>query len=439
MSREFLPLIVDNHVESMGNRPKIPDLSVVGAIIDCMLYATHALVDLNRLGENARAIRHRVGKRALLVPVKANAYGHGAVEVAGYLQQNGLADYLAVATTPEALSLRDAGITLPILRLSPAFDEELRALSDARVSITVVDEVSAERAARAGFAAPVHLAIDTGMHRIGCRPGQALRVAQKITDLGLNLEGIFTHLPVSDVESGREYTASQLRVFNDAARGIQQARRDAGLAPIKYVHSANSGAVLGHDLGGINLVRPGILFYGYYPDATSPKTVEVRPALELKSRVSALRRISDGQTVSYGRTWAASGERWIATVPVGYADGYSRLLSNRGRMLSGGVSYPIAGRVCMDQTMFDLGVADESPLSVGDEVTLLGADGSEKITADEIADQTSTISYEVLASISPRVPRVYKTNAQLVNELRDRHDEGATTEQILDALQAERK
>ncbi len=373
-----------------------------------MLYATHAIIDLQQLGANVSAVRSKIGDRALLVPVKANSYGHGAVEVSRYLQDNRLANHLAVANTPEALELREAGITLPILRLSPAFPEELSALSDANVSITIVDEDGVRQAAEVGFRAPVHIALDTGMHRIGVDPSGALDLATKAQQAGLNIEGLFTHLPVSDVEDGREFTVAQLKAFNSAATLIQQNRRDAGLPPIKYVHAANSGAVLGHDLSGINMVRPGIIIYGYYPDPASGKNLDIKPVLTWKTKVSALRKIGPGETVGYGRTWCADTDRWIATVPVGYADGYSRLLSNRGRMLSGGVSYPIAGRVCMDQTMLDLGDCENSPLKVGDEVTLLGRDGDEQITADELADAMGTINYEVLCLIAKRVPRVYK-------------------------------
>ncbi len=373
-----------------------------------MLYATHAIIDLQQLGANVSAVRSKIGDRALLVPVKANGYGHGAVEVSRYLQDNRLADHLAIANTPEALELREAGITLPILRLSPAFPEELSALSDANVSITIVDEDGVRQAAEVGFRAPVHIALDTGMHRIGVDPSGALDLATKAQQAGLNIEGLFTHLPVSDVEDGREFTVAQLKAFNSAATLIQQNRRDAGLPPIKYVHAANSGAVLGHDLSGINMVRPGIIIYGYYPDPASSKNLDIKPVLTWKTKVSALRKIGPGETVGYGRTWCSDTDRWIATVPVGYADGYSRLLSNHGRMLSGGFSYPIAGRVCMDQTMLDLGDCENSPLKVGDEVTLLGRDGDEQITADELADAMGTINYEVLCLIAKRVPRVYR-------------------------------
>lgn len=373
-----------------------------------MLYATCANVDLAAFRANLRAIRERVGSRQIMVALKANAYGHGAKKLGSLVEEEKLADYLAVATTPEALELRAAGIRLPILRLSPAFDEELPALIDADVQLTVQDSSSLATIAALSPRHKVHLAIDTGMHRIGCRPADAREVAHQIVTCGLSLEGIFTHLPVADSVEGKEFTNHQLQVFLNTVRTIQDERAANGMAPVPLIHAANSGAILGHDLSGFTLVRPGILVYGYYPDNNWEKTVPVSPILELTSRVSTIHKINAGETVGYSRTWTAPTDRWIATVPIGYADGYSRSLSNRGRMLINGVSYPIAGRVCMDQTMVDLGSAsDRPPASIGDEVCLIGRQGDEKITADEIASLMGTISYEVTCLINSRVPRLY--------------------------------
>lgn len=372
-----------------------------------MLYATHANVDLAAFRANLQAIRERVGARKMMVALKANAYGHGAKTLAGVIEKEQLAEYLAVATTPEALELRQAGVSMPILRLSPAFEEELPALIQADVELTVQDSSSLPAIAAQSPGQKVHLAIDTGMHRIGCKPCQAVGVATDIAAAGLTLEGIFTHLPASDSAVGEEFTRNQLRLFLDTVKNIQDERTHNGLNPVPLIHAANSGAILGHDLTGFTLVRPGILVYGYYPDNNWPKTVPVSPILELTSKVSAIRKISAGETVGYSRTWTAPTDRWIATVPIGYADGYSRLLSNRGRMLIGGVSYPIAGRVCMDQTMVDLGQSSHPPVKVADEVCLIGRQGDQCIDADEIASLMGTINYEVTCLISSRVPRIF--------------------------------
>ena len=216
----------------------------------------------------------------------------------------------------------------------------------------------------------------------------------------LKLQGVFTHLPVSDAPAGDEFTRGELRRFADAVAGIE-----AAVGPVEFVHAANSGAILGHDLGTTTMVRPGIMIYGYYPDAThTPRTVPLRPALSLVSRVSFVKDVPAGQTVGYGRTWRAERDTRIATVPVGYADGYSRLLSNRAQVLIGGRPRPIRGRICMDQLMVEV----DSQVGVGDEVVLIGTQGGRSITADDLAQLMGTISYEVTCLIAPRVLRRYR-------------------------------
>ena len=383
-----------------------------------MLYATHVEVDLGAIAHNVRQVRALAPGAQVLVAVKAQAYGHGAIAVARLLADQSLADAFGVATTPEGIELRQAGIELPILKFAPSFPEELDAAIAADIALTVVDADTIDAAARAAGKAgrashPVHLAIDTGMRRIGCEPEDAVELAMRVAgDPGLELAGIFTHLPISDSPAGDEYTAAQLARFAAVDQQVQDARSASRLAPVSLVHAANSGALLGHNLGGATMVRPGIMAYGYYPDAhATPRPVELRQAITWRSRVSFVKVVPAGQTVGYGRTWTAPVDTWIATVPVGYADGYSRLNSNRGRMLVGGRSRPVAGRVCMDQTMLDLGpvVAGASaPAAVGDEVVILGAQGEEFIGTDEVADLMGTINYEVTCLISARVERVYR-------------------------------
>ena len=383
-----------------------------------MLYATHAVIDLAAIRYNLAGIRQRVGDRLVLVAVKANAYGHGAVQVSRTIQASGAADWLGVATVPEGQQLRAAGITMPILKLSHVFDDEVDAALAARLTLTVVDEhtiaVVGAAASRLGVVAQVHLAIDTGMRRVGSEPGRAVPLSRLVASHpALELQGVFTHLPISDVPEGFDFTRAELALFLETVAAIQDDREVAGLPPVPMVHGGASAAVLAHDLTGLTMVRPGIMVYGLYPDPRTPRTVELRPAMTLKSRVSFVKRISRGETVGYGRSWQAPEDTWIATVPVGYADGLSRATSNQGRMLIRGRSYPIAGRVCMDQTMLDLGPGipeggePVTEVQVGDEVTWLGRDGAEEITADEIAALTGTINYEVTTQIMPRVTRTF--------------------------------
>lgn len=371
-----------------------------------MLYATHATVDLAAIRANLEAVRALAGERQVMLPVKANAYGHGAVEVSRMVERTGCADRLAVATVPEALELREAGIGLPVLKLSPCFVEELDAAVRGGVTLTVVDAQTirqAEQAAgAAGTTARVHLKLDTGMGRIGARPEQAVELALLVDQCPhLELEGVFTHCPVSDMADDEQYTVDELELFRGAARAVAEARGEVPL-----VHATPSGGTLWHQLDGFTMVRPGIVAYGYYPDASTPRTVELRPAMSISTRVSFLKQVRAGESVGYGRTWVAPRDTWVATVPIGYADGYSRRNSNTGRMLVGGRSVPVVGRVCMDQSMLDLGPQDPS-VCVGDEVVVLGQQGEETIDADELATVMGTISYEVTCLVAPRVTRVH--------------------------------
>lgn len=363
-----------------------------------------ATTRLDHIKANLDAIRARVGDRKVLAAVKANAYGHGAVEVSRMIERTGVADWLGVATVSEGLELRDAGIALPILKLSVARGDEVAAAAAARLTLCVTDAASIEEAASAasalGTTATVHLKVDTGMRRIGCEPEQAPGLAQlaDATD-GVRLEGLFSHLPISDSPRGDEFTRDQIALFRATADEVEAVH-----GPL-LKHLANSGAVLGHPDAWLDLVRPGIIVYGAYPDPEAQRTVPLVHGLEWRTRVTFTKPVRAGETVSYGRTWTAPRDTWIATVPVGYGDGYSRLLSNRGRMLIGGRSYPIVGRVCMDQTMIDLG--PDTGVQVGDEVVLVGRSGDEEITTSEIAEAMGTIPYEVTCLITRRVARKY--------------------------------
>ena len=375
--------------------------------MESMLYQTHIRVHLDNIRANLQAIRSAIGPaRKMLIAVKANGYGHGAVAVARMAETAGV-DWLGVATVPEGLQLRQAGIRLPILKLSPAFPEEMEAAVAADITLCVCDQANADAleavCAGLGAQATVHMAVDTGMARIGVQPLTAPALATHLTERcpHLRLQGAFTHLPVSD-EADPTYTEAQITRFKAALEAVEAALGHK----LELTHCANSGAVLGHPSAWLDLVRPGVMIYGFYPDQGTPRTIPLLPGLSFLTRVSFLKRVTAGTRVGYGLTWTAPRDTWIATLPVGYADGFNRLFSSRGRVLIHGRSCPVVGRVCMDQCMVDLG--PETPVKVGDEVVLIGRSGEEEITVDEWAKVLGTITYEVTCQINGRVDRVYE-------------------------------
>lgn len=371
-----------------------------------MLYQTHVQVHLENIKANIEAIRQRIGlSRKILIAVKANAYGHGAVRVSQMAERVGV-DFLGIATVPEGIELRQAGISLPILKFGPTFQEEIIAAVENEITLPICDETAAfdtqRICASLGKKHPVHMKIDTGMGRVGVTPEEAPELAEYIEKKcpSLFLEGVFTHLPVSDIANGT-FTKKQVNLFKGCVDQVQQRiGREIAIA-----HCANSGAVLGHPDAWLDMVRPGIMIYGYYPDKETLKSIPLLPGLSFLSRVSFLKKVSKGTSIGYGRTWVAQEDTWIATIPAGYADGFNRLFSNTGRVLINGRSYPVVGRVCMDQSMIDLG--PETSVRVGDQVTLIGKNGKNEITCDEWADKLQTITYEITCQINPRVERVY--------------------------------
>jgi alanine racemase len=371
-----------------------------------MLYQTHARIHLNNIRANIAAIRQRVGaQRKILIAVKANAYGHGAIAVSRMAEQIGV-NWLGVATVPEGIQLRQAGISLPILKLSPAFPEEMSAAVQNNLTLTVCDgeniALLESICAAEQRTAQVHLKVDTGMGRIGVLPAAAPALAVTIEQNcpHLKLQGIFTHLPVSD-DADPTYTRQQIERFQTV---IDQVNTAIG-RQIELAHCSNSGAVLAHPPAWLDMVRPGIMIYGFYPDPGTPRTIPLLPGLSFLTRISFLKKVPAGTSIGYGRTWIAPEDTWIATIPVGYADGFNRLFSNRGRVLVRGQSYPIVGRVCMDQSMVNLG--PNTTAQVGDEVVLIGKSGDQQITCDEWAEKLHTITYEVTCQINARVERIY--------------------------------
>ena len=360
-------------------------------------------VDLDAIAHNYRVLRSRLRAGTLLLAqAKGNAYGHGLVEVARAYERLG-ADWLGVACIDEAARLRDGGVTKPILVQAAILPEEAEAVLDydAQPAVGTFDVAEAlDRAAAArGMVAPIHLKVDTGMGRWGVWHEELLPFLERVLDLEhVRIAGCCTHLP--SAEEDRKFTDKQVRLF----RGLVEGMRDVLDGPI-LGHAANSMAVLAYPEAHLDLVRPGLALFGLYPTEALRGSVHLEPALVWKTRVAQLRPVAAGRTVSYGRTHTTRQATRIAVLPVGYADGYPRALSNRSVVLVRGRRAPVVGRVCMDALLVDVGGVPDAHL--GDEVTLIGRQGAEAISAEELARRAGTISYEIVARISDRVPRQY--------------------------------
>lgn len=362
---------------------------------------TWAEIDLGALEHNYLALREQLpdGCRFLGV-VKANAYGHGAIQVAGKLEELG-AEYLAVACLEEGVELREAGISLPILILGVTPAEFTDWLLRYDLTQTVGEEgmaaAYAEGARKAGRTLKVHVKVDTGMSRLGFLWERAAEAAAGISGMpGLELEGIFTHFAAAD--SDEAFTMEQLSRFLTVTGTLE----DRGIKiPIR--HCAASAAVLNYPCTHMDMVRPGIALYGHYLEKGMEHLCGLRPVMTLKTRVAAVRRVPAGATVSYGRTAKMAGETTLAVLPAGYADGFPRLLSNEGSVLIHGIPCPIVGRVCMDLCM--VSVESVPDVRVGDEAILYGP---EPVSVEHAADLTGTIQYELLSRVAPRVPRIYR-------------------------------
>ncbi|MHB8509783.1 MAG: alanine racemase [Candidatus Dormibacteria bacterium] len=367
-----------------------------------------AEIDLSAIRDNVRLLRGRLPAETLLgVVVKADAYGHGALAVAPEAIAAG-AEWLMVATVGEALQLRGAGLDASILNMGPSTVDDATAAASGEISICAYSHATIETAAAgariAGRRLRVHLKVDSGMARLGAMPDEVLELARVIdADPRLDLEGLWTHFSDADIE-GSARTRAQLEIFLSARAEIEA----AGLCPRLY-HCGNSAATLLSSETHFDLVRCGLPVYGYLPMAAlKPGLERLRPALTWKARVVATRQLRPGDRVGYGGTYTPARPTVLATVSVGYADGYSRALSNRGTALVGGVRVPVVGRVSMDFVNLDLGPSPA--VAVGDEAVLLGRQGDEAVDAAEIAALLDTIPYEVLCNIGSRVPRIY-TNA----------------------------
>jgi alanine racemase len=374
-----------------------------------MEFPTWVEVDLDRFARNIAAIRAAIGPEPrILLVVKADAYGHGAVETARAALEHGVA-MLGVATLHEGIELRTAGITAPIIILSPSLLSEVEEIIENRLTPCVSNlefaELLSRRCAAHEVVSPLHVEVDTGMGRTGVSDNDAEEFIERLVAMpNLTLEGVFTHFP--DADSGNTFFAEQqLRRYAEILDGLKRRKIEV---PVRHV--ANSAGVLGVRGSALDMVRTGILAYGFYPSERVPRTVPVEGIMTFKTRVVQLRSVAAGRYISYSRTYQTTRRTRVAVLPVGYGHGYPWLLGNRGEVLIRGRRTPIIGRVTMDLTMVD---ATEVPdVALGDEVVLWGEQGDARIDLTEVAERAETIPYEILCSMGKRVVRVFLEGGQ---------------------------
>lgn len=366
--------------------------------------STRAIIYTDNFRHNVRLVRKQVGKdRLICAAVKADGYGHGSVEITRIAIEEGVTHF-AVATVDEGIVLREKGINAPILLLTLAQPEELPEIVKYDIQPFIADKEYTEilqiEAKKQRKKVKVHLHIDTGMGRIGCLPEEAANLAVSITELkNVELAGVSTHFACAD-KRNRTFTDAQIDKFKRAVDNIKKAGVDPGI-----IHASNSAAILEYPESWIDMVRPGIMLYGYYPGNELPRPLRLKPVMEFKTKIVFLKHVSAGQPLSYGAAYTTSEDTVVATIPVGYGDGYNRLLSSKGIVVIRGKEYTISGRICMDQCMIDLG--SDTDVRLYDDVILFGPDPAGP-TAEDIASMTDTIAYEVTCNVNKRVPRIYR-------------------------------
>ena len=381
--------------------------------MDVNIRPVWAEVNLDNIINNIKEIKKNINGEEIIAVVKANAYGHGAVDVAPVLIENG-ADRLAVAMLSEALELREAGIKVPILILGytdVAFSEMLinNDIEQTVYSLDYAKELS-KKAEALGKVAKIHIAVDTGMGRIGFLPNEkSVEEVVEISKLSnLRITGIFTHFSNAD-EQDKSYAHNQIEKFNSFINEIEKREVNLGLK-----HISNSASIIDIEDAHYNAIRPGIILYGYYPsDYINKDKLKLMPALSLKCQVIHVKELPKGEYIGYGRKFRTERDSVIATLPIGYADGYVRGLYEKAHVIINGKLAPVVGKICMDQCMVD--VTDVGPVKVGDEVVLLGEDNGVKNNADDMAKMLDTINYEILCMIGRRVPRIYIKDGKMVN------------------------
>ncbi|MCC6143881.1 MAG: alanine racemase [Candidatus Hydrogenedentes bacterium] len=370
--------------------------------------ASTATVDLSAYAHNLAIVRKYISQRPdICAVVKANAYGHGALPMAEKAIACGIRS-LAVATVDEGIELRTSGIDVPLYIMVPPGKESLAAAAEFRLTFFLADvdtaEALGEIASRANRVIPIHCMIDTGFSRQGFPFDQALHDLQYLTRIShIDIEGIATHFPVADkVED--PFTYNQIKQFRQLLKQL-----DKSGIPYERAHAANSAAIINYPSSTLDMVRPGLMTYGIWPVETPPQQQILRPVLRWETHVIQVKALEPGSSIGYGRTYTTAHRMRAAILPVGYADGYKHSLSNKGVVLIRGQRCPVRGSVCMDQVVVDVSHLDR--VEVGDIVTLIGADGGERITAEELAKIGGTIPYEIVTGISARVPRVYVDEA----------------------------
>ncbi|MBR4071178.1 MAG: alanine racemase [Clostridia bacterium] len=372
----------------------------------------YAKIDLGNIGKNVTGVRNRINPDTMIMAViKADAYGHGAVQVASYL--NDKVDWFGVATTDEALELRKNGMQKNILVLGSVMPGDYYSIVKYDITATIYDferaKLLSDEAVSQNKTVKIHIKVDTGMSRIGLEANEtSVHIVSKIKGLpNIVIEGIFSHLAKAD-EADKSSAYTQKKIFDDF---INMLEKNGINIPIKHLY--NSAGIMEMS-NSYDMVRMGIMLYGYYPSDEIDNNYKLYPALELISQVSYVKNVNKGCGVSYGHTFIAENDMKIATIPVGYADGYPRCLSGKGEVLINGKRCKIIGRICMDQMMVDVTGLDS--ISVGDEVVLVGNSGKEYISVEEVANNAYSFNYEFICGISRRVPRVYYHNGTYIGE-----------------------
>jgi len=389
----------------MGHHPELKAGKAAASFFaeNVPIRATVAEIDLKAIANNVRSICRRVHPAQVMAVVKANGYGHGAVQVSRQALKCG-AIQLGVALLEEGIYLRKSGIAAPVLVFGGVFENQIDLFFRYDLQMTVYDAAMAraisKRATALGRTANVHVKIDTGMGRVGITENAAEAVEHIASLVGIKVNGVCTHLATSD-ELDKSNAALQLRRF----RAVLENLKSRGI-DVPFRHAANSGAVLDLPDSYFNLVRPGVMIYGYYPSSTTSESIRLQPAMRLATRILHVKKVPAGTYVSYGRTFQTKKPSLIATLPIGYADGYSRRFSNDMTVLVRGQRCNVIGRVCMDQIMIDLGGLKE--VQCGEEAVLMGTQGNDKVSIYDWCEKLDTIPYEVTCNISKRVPRRYE-------------------------------
>lgn len=380
------------------------------------MYEYHRLlaeINLDAIGNNIREIKSIIKQDTqLLAVVKADAYGHGAEEVSKVCLYNG-ADQLAVATCDEGVQIRQWSIQVPILILGNTVEGQLETVINYGLTQAIfryeTAKLMSDIAAKLGKTALVHIKIDTGMSRIGFLPtDESIAEIERIFALpNLKVTGIFTHFATAD-EKDKTFTNVQYKRF----RYVTDTLNNKGYKDF-IRHCANSGAILDMPDLQLDMVRAGIIIYGMYPSSEVTHPINLIPAMSLKSQISYVKYLEENVSVGYGRTYFTTHRTKVATVPIGYADGYSRAFSNKARVIVNGQYAPVIGNVCMDQMMID--VSDIADVKDGDSVIIMGSDGKNTVSAEELASISNTINYEIVCNVGKRVPRVYIKNGEIIN------------------------